>query len=440
MREKYKLEKPIIWAFTFTRENFEIYTKNNLERYSDEEYIYWDKLKYKDLPEGIKEHKDLWAMVKFFRLNSNKTPVQIESGWFFQFAELPFSKKLLHEIDKNAAGTFFTSVTDADKRLFITNWMLEEAISSSQIEWASTTTKNAKEMIQKWIKPKTRDEHMILNNYEAINYIKNDLSKRKIEIWDILYLQSVLTKNTLENIDEIGRFRTNEDEIIVEFEWKEVHRPPAEEFLKEQMIKLIKFANDEDKTTAFIHPVIKAILLHFWIGYLHPFCDGNGRTARALFYWYLLKNDYFWFSYIPLSKAIKKSKIEYAKSYIYSEQDDNDVTYFINYNLKKIQQALKDFEKYVEEKFSEKKKNISILGHLEVNDRQMRLLEYFLEKPTSYTNFGIHMKYYGISKSSSINDLKDLVKKWYLKKLKSGRNTNYIPVENLEELTKKQAV
>jgi len=59
------------------------------------------------------------------------------------------------------------------------------------------------------------------------------------------------------------------------------------------MIKLIEFANDENITTGFIHPVIKAILLHFWIGYLHPFCDGNGRTARALFYWYLLKNDYF---------------------------------------------------------------------------------------------------------------------------------------------------
>ena len=316
--------------------------------------------------------------------------------------------------------------------------MLEEAISSSQIEWASTTTKNAKEMIQKWIKPKTRDEHMILNNYEAINYIKNELSKRKIEIGDILYLQSVLTKNTLEEEDEIGRFRTDKDEIIVEFEWKEVHRPPTEKFLKEQMIKLIEFANDENTATSFIHPVIKAILIHFWIGYLHPFCDGNGRTARALFYWYLLKNDYFGFSYIPLSKAIKKSKIEYAKSYIYSEQDDNDVTYFINYNLKKIQQALKDFEKYVEEKFSEKKKNISFLWHLALNERQMKLIEYFLEKPTSYTNFWIHMKYYGISKSSSINDLKDLVKKWYLKKLKSGRNTNYIPVDNLVEIIKKK--
>lgn len=416
----------------------EIYVSNNLKRYSDEEYIYWDRIKYKELPSGIKDHEDLWAMIKFFRMTAHKTPIQIENGGAFQFAELAFSKRLLHEIDKNAAGTFFTSVTDAEKRLFITNWMLEEAISSSQIEWAATTTKNAKEMIQKWIKPKTPDEHMIINNYEAMNYIKNDLSGKKIELGDLLYLQSILTKNTLVNPDESGRFRSDADPIIVEFEWKIVHTPPSEKFLGEQLRKLIEFANDEDENATFIHPVIKAILIHFWIGYLHPFCDGNGRTARALFYWYMLKNDYFWFSHIPLSKTIKKSKIEYARSYIYSEQDDNDVTYFINYNLRKIQLALEGFEKYVQEKFSEKKKNMSSLGHLNINERQMRLIEYFIEKPGSYTNFGIHMQYYGISKSSSLNDLRELVQKGYIKKINSGRNTHYVSAENLTELATKK--
>jgi hypothetical protein len=42
----------------------------------------------------------------------------------------------------------------------------------------------------------------------------------------------------------------------------------------------------------FIHPVMRAITLHFWLAYDHPFCDGNGRTARALFYWSMLKQGY----------------------------------------------------------------------------------------------------------------------------------------------------
>ena len=66
------------------------------------------------------------------------------------------------------------------------------------------------------------------------------------------------------------------------------HIPPKENFLKEQMVDFIKYANDEGDE-GFMHPILKAILIHFWIGYLHPFYDGNGRIARALFYWYLLK-------------------------------------------------------------------------------------------------------------------------------------------------------
>gem|GEM_PF-3299704 len=51
-----------------------------------------------------------------------------------------------------------------------------------------------------------------------MNYIKNDLSGKKIELGDLLYLQSILTKNTLVNPDESGRFRSDADPIIVEFE------------------------------------------------------------------------------------------------------------------------------------------------------------------------------------------------------------------------------
>jgi Fic family protein len=127
---------------------------------------------------------------------------------------------------------------------------------------------------------------------------------------------------------------------------------------------LINFANDKLNSNIFIHPVVKAIIIHFWVGYLHPFCDGNGRTARALFYWYLLKNNYFGFSYIPLSKELKVSKSKYAKSYIYSEQDDLDMTYFLSYNLSKIKLALDKFKEEVKLKFKENEKNMKKLSSL----------------------------------------------------------------------------
>lgn len=433
MQDKYILEKCNIEELSITKEKIDIFFKNNLNKYSDEDYLYWDKIKYKNIPEWIKDNKELWWCIKFMRNLNYITPISNESWNFFKFWELQFSKELLHKIDKNASWIFFTNSSETDKKLFIANWMLEEAISSSQLEWASTTTKEAKKMIKEKRKPINKDEFMIMNNYEAMNYIRNELIKKDLEEWDLLYLQSILTKNTLENQDEEWRFRKDSDDIIVEFERKIAHIPPKEDILKKELKKFIDFANNKWKFNTFVHPIVKAILIHFWIWYLHPFCGWNWRTARALFYWYLLKNDYYWFSYIPLSTIIKKSKIDYLKSYIYSEQDDLDITYFINYNLRKIKISLDKFQKEVNKKFKQNHNDIKKIIHLRLNDRQNKLINYFLENKDSFTNATIHQNYYNISKKTSISDLKELEKKWFIYSVKSWRNINYFPIESLEE-------
>ena len=56
----------------------------------------------------------------------------------------------------------------------------------------------------------------------------------------------------------------------------------------------------------FIHPMIRSIILHFWLAYDHPFVDGNGRTARALFYWSMLRHGYWLFEFISISQIILK--------------------------------------------------------------------------------------------------------------------------------------
>lgn len=436
MSEKYVLEKCDIDEVIITKAKFDIFFSNWLEKYSDEEYLYWDKIKYKNIPKWISDSQELWGMVKLLRNNNISSPIKTENGNYFKFWELSFSKELLHELDKHASGTFFTHISETDKRLFMANGMLEEAISSSQLEWASTTTKNAKEMIQKGKKPTTKDEYMILNNYMAMNYIRDELVHKDLELSDLLYLQELLTKNTIDEKD-LWRLRNDNDDIVVQFENKIVHIPPWEENLKKEIVRLIDFANNKWSFGIFVHPVIKAIILHFWIWYLHPFCDGNGRTARALFYWYLLKNDYFWFSYIPLSSVLKESKIDYAKSYIYSEQDDYDLNYFINYNLRKIKIAFIKFKQKLAQKFEKNHNYIKNLAHLDINERQKKLIIYFLENKDSFTNASTHMRYYNISKPSAINDLKDLERKQFVFSTKSWRNMNYFPVDNIEEKIKK---
>ena len=242
--------------------------------------------------------------------------------------------------------------------------------------------------------------------------------------------------------DKQGKLRETLDEngkklVIKPWDDKTItYIAPDKGFVETELRRLIDFANDEKKDdSGFIHPLIKAIMLHFWIGLLHPFEDGNGRLARILFYWYVLRHEYWAFAYLSLSEKIKKSPIQYAMAYVYSEQDDCDLTYFINYNIEKLKLARTDFQKYIRNKVNENRSIISLSQQqYNFNERQIKLLQYFNQKQESRTNIAAHQKLYSVKKVTAISDLKDLVKKGFLTKKKQGRNVYYYPTEKVAKI------
>ena len=417
---------------------FEIFNKYNLWKFSNEKYYFWDKIKFQELPKELKNHEELWYIIKYFRFWT-QTIIK-DKNWKSFFIWKPnFLEELLHNLDLSLWWKFlWIDFNETEKRFFLQNGITEEAISSSQLEWALTSSKVAKDMINKWRKAIWKDEKMILNNYYAMQFVNDkEFLKQDLSLENLIELQSILTKWTLEKKDQEWRLRNNNDKIIIQnSEWTKIlHTPPEEKILKKELKKLLDYANDKDKT--FTHPFIKAILLHFWIWYLHPFCDWNWRTARIIFYWYLLKKWYWGFSYIPISKLIKESRIQYKNAYLYSEQDGNDLTYFLVYIASKTKLAFNEFEKYTK-KIKKKQKNIFVeLNYLWFNDRQNKLIAYFLENPKDYTNNSIHKNYYQISTNTSKNDLEKLLEKWFLTKEKQWKYVNYFPVSNLSELIKK---
>ena len=178
-------------------------------------------------------------------------------------------------------------------------------------------------------------------------------------------------------------------------------------------------------------------MLHFWMGYLHPFTDGNGRLARLIFYWYLLRKGYWAFSYLPISTIIKKSPLQYAKAYIYSEQDDLDLTYFIDYNIRKIKLAMKEFERYVDKAaVRNKKMNSRAKTTYNLNDRQIKLLQYYYDNGEEYTTPTMHMNLYQVSKSTAIRDLKELLTNGFVSVQKSRKRACYFATDKIMELFK----
>lgn len=442
----FKLEKPDLKKID-REQIFKLFIGNNKTEIFDfikragSKYLYWDKIRYEEpSPKGISK-EELWMIIKIFRESQAiKTVIIDKRKHAFTWSKLDYFEEFFHELDMNTGGELFVEknkINKANKQKLITRGIMEEAIASSQLEGAASSRQAAKKLLREGRKPTNESEQMIVNNYLSMKAIEDDYKDREMSMDMLLELHALITKDTFDSDNEKPHVRKSGEPVCVTDESKGLvyYEAPDIDFVKKELVKLIEFANDEPAAGGFIHPIIKAIMLHFWLGYLHPFSDGNGRLARLLFYWYLVKNGYWAFVYLPISKIIKRSPKQYIMAYLYSEQDDNDLTYFINYNLKKIKLAVEEFKEYLAKQSS---KNIKMRKNAEMkynfNVRQVQLLQYLHSAPDERTTQKTHMNINQIARMTANKDLKGLAEKGFLSFVKQGRNVYYYGTEKIKDL------
>jgi len=375
-------------------------------------YLHWDKLRHLQPPEDLTS-ETYWLALKFARKNLyKKLPFTSKSGAQFQFCMIDSIHRDLHWIDQNAAGRIGMDkpVTNPHTRdTYLVGSLIEEAISSSQLEGASTTRNVAKEMLRQGRKPKDHSEQMIFNNYQAMQFIR-EYKEEKLTPAMILQLHRILTETTLDDALKTGHYRDAGDDIHVVDATASVllHTPPEASELPGRIERLCQLANDLDGKE-FIHPVIRAIILHFMIGYDHPFVDGNGRTARALFYWSMASQQYWLMEFISISRIIKQAPAQYGKVYLYTETDDNDLTYFIIHQLEVIKKAINALHEHLEKKAEElhtieKRLDGSALQG-QLNHRQLAILRHALDHPNAIYSIQEHQAAHKISYQTARTDL-----------------------------------
>lgn len=437
MLKPYKLEKPDLSSFdesVFSKKLKEIKLDPSEAVYTVNEpvYYYWDKIQYSTkIPSGLSP-AEFWFYVKQVRkYSSRKTVIKAENGEFYSWLRLNYTDEFLHKLDMqlgtNQLPYLGKNPLDAEqKKKFLTKSIMEEAIASSQLEGAATTTSMAKKLLAEKRTPKNRSERMIVNNYKTMQALNQVYKDKKLSQEVLFELHRLITKDTLDQ-DKQGRFRKDSDNITVNDQLEYIYYiPPKEAFIDQEINRLIRFANNENGG-GFMHPIIKAIFLHFWVGILHPFYDGNGRLARTIFYWYLLKEGYWAMQYLPISLVIKEAPIKYGMAYIYSEQDGYDLTYFYDFHMGKLMQALENFKAYLERKIEENK-NIQNLFHINyaLNSRQIQALHYLLAQGEgSYVNPSSYEALCGISRTTAIADLKAIERMKLVESKKIGKYVRY---------------
>ncbi len=407
------------------------------------DYVHWDKLRQLEAPAGI-DHDEWWLLIKLGRQPLQRTiPLTDPSGEPFVYGVPDLVARRLHFVDQRCSGELATpEVVTADeqaRRHYLVNSLMEEAIRSSQLEGATTTRRVAKELLSTGREPKDRSERMILNNYRALQYIRDQMEDR-LTPGTVLELQRILTDGTLDNPDAAGRLQRIDEirvAVVDGLDGSVVHTPPPAEQLAGRLRAMCDFANEGDSPDRFIHPVVRAILLHFWLAYDHPFEDGNGRTARALFYWYMRTRKYWLVEYLSISRILRKAEAKYTRSFLLTETDERDATYFIVYQLGVIQRAIDQLHAYLRKQIKDVRDVERLLkGSDHFNHRQLALLGNASRTPDASYTFQSHATRHGVTHETARNDLIPLVDMGYLDRRRQGRRYSFTPPADLSRRLK----
>lgn len=382
-------------------------------RVDDSSYFHWEQLLNREPPAGL-SHDEWWMSLKIQRLRvKRELPLTDSKGNQFWFAYNDEVLRLSEEIARRTGGlsSSGTGQTNRANQRYLLQSLLEEAITSSQLEGASTSRKHAKRMIEAGLRPKTSSDKMIVNNFLAMREVKDHAERVLTPAW-VLELHRILTDETLDDQDEVGRLQSVDDErvSVVDQRDRVTHEPPPAVLLPERLEAVCEFANGTVEENPYLSPVIRAIVTHFMFGYDHYFADGNGRTARTAFYWAMLHNGYHLAEHVAISRVLRQAPAKYGMAYEYSEDDEGDITYFILHQLRTFKRALEDFESYVQDKLQQGREIRETLRDSSglLSERQVALVEWLTreEIPSILAKEVAHR--FSVTEQTARNDLKRL--------------------------------
>lgn len=384
-------------------------------KYTQERYVSLDDIKYRleslgykrsdweSFKANIQKHRKI-ASIPFIIKSINKT------FWFFISDAI--QRKINNiELMGNRIYEKINTISTI-KEDFLTDATIEEAITSAIYEGANSTRAKAKQLIVSKQTPKNKDEWMIINNYLAMKWIK-DNSKKDISVDLIKKIHEIVTKNTLLGDDGAfsGEFRN--DTVYVAN-----HIGVEHERIIPALEEAIKLTVDNKR---YLHGLIKGILLHYFVAYIHPFFDGNGRTARTLFYFKSIKNELKFVELLSISAYLKNTGNKYEKAFDNVVNNDYDLTYFVDFCLDSLISGLKKIDekiKYLFDIFEIQKKYF-------LNSSQIILLQRLALNKFISISSEEHAKNIGKTREMARRELKDLFNKGFLKEEKKSKKFIY---------------
>ena len=406
----------------------------------DPEYRPWEYyFRAEPVPEGLSREAWWYAVRTACASTARPTPFVMKDGTRLTFNLPDRFLRLNEEITAQARGQVELPgevATQGMRDRYLINSLYEEAITSSQMEGASTTRRDAKKMLREKKDPRDRSERMILNNFLALEYVRDHLGEELTPEF-ICGVHRIVTGGTLDEAEDAGRLqRQGEERIRIygsEGDDQLLHVPPPAEELPERLKRLCDFANGVGEyASQYVPPLVRALIVHFMMGYDHYFVDGNGRTARVIAQWVMLREGFFLMDFVPVSRLLRQAPAKYARSFLEVEQDEGDLTYFLIWHAEIILRGIRELHDYLARKSKEMEQVKHLLRLTDLNNRQIGVIEEALKDSAITVTAASHADKYRVTPQTAHADLRGLEDGGYLMRTKRGRSFEWYPVKDLQ--------
>ena len=307
--------------------------------------------------------------------------------------------------------------------------LMRNTHSSTAIEGNKLTLEQVEALAAgKDVAATNKDKQEVLNYIEALEKIPTLAEKGKIRIADVLNIHRIITKDVMQNSVDSGVFRNRQvfvgKRIFNGTGFKEEveYMPPKTEEVPGLINEFLNWLN-MDKTWE-INPVILAGIVHYEIARVHPFIDGNGRTARLLVTLVLYLSGFDHRRIFALDDYYDRDRKSYYAALKTAQVNNGDITQWLEYFTTGVASSVQEAQEAIVKVESKGKRGGQ--GQISLTKRQMQIVEYITAR-SKVTNRELQ-ELFDISAQAVLKELTKLVELKVIRPVGEGRSLYYILV------------
>jgi len=299
--------------------------------------------------------------------------------------------------------------------------IIRSAHSSTAIEGNRLSLEQVSDLAQgREVMATRKDKQEVLNYLRVLENIGKSSDGKKITEKDILNIHKQLTQETLENPSDCGVYRNRYVVVGNRLTGEVIFRPPKNEDVPNLAKAMIAWLNSSEANA--LDPVIEAGIAHYEFVRIHPFVDGNGRTARVLATLILYLRGFDAKQFFSLDDYYDSDRPSYYRALQSVDQKSLDLTNWLEYFIEGVKVSIAAVKERIIRLSSERLRRTKH-GQIALTEKQMRIVEKIIQNDK--ITCGDISKEFGISRQAALKEMNKLKKMGIVKPRGKGRGAHY---------------